>query len=126
MNIQLLRELLFQNSSLDPNDDFGFEEFCKKVTYLLSQDILTTINFFELECTDEELYWLAPTFENIAANTRSAEFISILRSRLAKITPEKYDQQSFKTEHMRKWVDYDEYVRSVGNEIDYAEGIIGR
>ena len=35
-------------------------------------------------------------------------------------TRETYSQQSFTSEHMRKWVDYDEYIRSICMDIDYA------
>ncbi|MDD6825815.1 MAG: hypothetical protein PUE12_06845 [Oscillospiraceae bacterium] len=48
----------------------------------------------------------------------------MLRNRLAKVIPETYCQQNFKTEHMRKWVDYTEYVRGLSVDIDFAEGKI--
>lgn len=47
----------------------------------------------------------------------------MLRERFEKVTPENYNQQDFKSEHMRKWVDYNEYVKSI-EEINYAEGRI--
>lgn len=50
--------------------------------------------------------------------------IQVLRNRLAKVVPETYCQQNFKSEHMRKYVDYNEYVRSVSMDIEYAEGQI--
>lgn len=63
-------------------------------------------------------------FEDIAEQTQSKELIQVLCSRLAKVLPETYCQQNFKTEHMRKWVNYVEYVRSISSDIDYAESRI--
>ena len=121
MNIELLRKVIEQYMSLHPNDDFAVEKCWGEMTDILSNDIFATISFFERECTDEELYWLGSVFEDIAEKTQSKEFIQVLRSRIAKVLPEAYCQQNFKTEHMRNWVDYAEYVRSINSDIDYAE-----
>ena len=79
--------------------------------------------FLQNDCDDEELYFLSEIFEEIVEQTQSKELVSVLRSRLAKVTSENYSQQSFKSEHMRKRVDYNEYVKSI-EEIDYSEGRI--
>ena len=51
--------------------------------------------------------------------------ISTWRSRLASVSSENYCQQNFTSKEMRQYVDYSEYVRSIKQEIDYAEGRIG-
>ena len=124
MNTKLLRESLSRYVSLDPNDDFGIEKCWKEMTNILSEDVSATSHFFENECSDEEFYWLGSIFEDIAEKTQSKKLIQVLRNRLARVTPETYCQQNFKTEHMQKLIDYAEYVRSIGMEIDYAEGKI--
>ncbi|MGN1456382.1 MAG: hypothetical protein ACI4XP_00355 [Acutalibacteraceae bacterium] len=121
MNIEQLREVITRCASLDPNDDFGMEKCWEEMTIILSDDISATIHFFESVCTDEELYWLGSVFEDVAEKTQSKELIQVLRNRLAKVTPETYCQQNFKTEHMQKWVDYAEYVRCIDSDIAYAE-----
>ena len=121
MNIEQLREVITRCAALDPNDDFGMEKSWEEMTVILSDDISATIRFFESECTDEEFYWLGSVFEDVAEKTQSKELIQALRNRLAKVTPETYCQQSFKTEHMQKWVDYAEYVRCINSDIAYAE-----
>ncbi|MGN0655103.1 MAG: hypothetical protein ACI4KD_09340 [Oscillospiraceae bacterium] len=121
MNIEQLREVITRCAALDPNDDFGMEKCWEEMTIILSDDISETIHFFESVCTDEELYWLGSVFEDVAEKTQSKELIQVLRNRLAKVTPETYCQQNFKTEHMQKWVDYAEYVRCIGSDIAYAE-----
>ena len=124
MNIEQLRGVIARNMALDPNDDFGTEKCWEEMTAILSEDIVATLHYFENECTDEEFYWLGAVFEDVAEKTQSKELIQVLRNRLTKVTPETYCQQNLKNEHMRKWVDYTEYVRGLSVDIDFAEGKI--
>ena len=124
MNIEQLRGVIERNMALDPNDDFGTEKCWEEMTAILSEDIVATLHYFEHECTDEEFYWLGAVFEDVAEKTQSKELIQVLRNRLTKVTPETYCQQNLKNEHMRKWVDYTEYVRGLSVDIDFAEGKI--
>ena len=124
MNIEQLRGVIERNMALDPNDDFGTEKCWEEMTAILSEDIVATLHYFENECTDEEFYWLGAVFEDVAEKTQSKELIQVLCNRLRKVTPETYCQQNLKNEHMRKWVDYTEYVRSLSVDIDFAEGKI--
>ena len=124
MNIEQLRGVIERNMALDPNDDFGTEKCWEEMTAILSEDIVATLHYFENECTDEEFYWLGAVFEDVAEKTQSKELIQALRNRLTKVTPETYCQQNLKNEHMRKWVDYTEYVRGLSVDIDFAEGKI--
>ena len=124
MNIEQLRGVIERNMALDPNDDFGTEKCWEEMTAILSEDIVATLHYFENECTDEEFYWLGAVLEDVAEKTQSKELIQVLRNRLTKVTPETYCQQNLKNEHMRKWVDYTEYVRGLSVDIDFAEGKI--
>ena len=124
MNVSKLRTELEHRLSLDVNDDYGIEESWKNLTSILSDNIVDTINFFSKECTDEEFFWLSEVFSDISEVVQNKEFVQVLRSRLSQVTRESYDQNSFKSEHMKKWIDYDEYVRSVNLDIDYAEGAL--
>lgn len=122
MNIEQLREVIACCASLHPNDDFATERCWYEMTAILSDNISATLHFFESECTNEELYWLGSVFEDVVEKTQSQELIDVLRARLAMVTPETYHQQGLKCKHMQKYVDYAGFVRSVGMEIDYAEG----
>lgn len=124
MNANELRNELSHRLALDINDEYSRDRSWEKMSAILSKNTSETIRFFNTECTDEEFFWLSEIFEEVAEKTQSKELVQALRDRLAKVTPENYNQQAFESEHMRKWVDYPEYVRSVGNEIDYAEGRI--
>lgn len=121
MNIEQLRRVITRCISLDPNDDFGMEKCWEEMTDILSANIHDTILFINNDCTDEELYWLGSVFEDVAEKTQSNDFIKTLRDRLARVSQSAYAQQSFVSEHMRKWVDFPEYVRSISSDIDFAE-----
>ena len=108
----------------DDNWDYGIEQCWKKFVDIFTADVDKSIHYFLYECTDEEFYWISETFEEIAEKTQCKDFISAWRTRLAAITPENYNQHNFKTEHIRKWVDFEEFVRGTNLNIDYAEGKI--
>ena len=124
MKIDIIKTTVLRMINLHPNDDFAMEECWKVETDLLSENVSETIRFLQTQCTDEELYWLSSVFSDISERVQSKELVEAMRARLGRVTRETYDQASFNSEHMRKWVDYDEYVRSVGMEIDYAEGAL--
>ena len=124
MNIQKLREVITQYISLDANDDFATEKCWKEMTAMLSENVIDTISFFESECTLEEFYWLSSIFEDVIAETQSTALISIWRSKLSDISLEKFKQEKFKSELMQSSVTYDDYIKSIKQEIDFAEGKI--
>lgn len=124
MNAINLREELNHRLSLHINDDYGLKESWKRITAILSEDVIETIDFIDNDCTDEEFFWLSEVFSDVSEVVQSKQFVETLRSRLARVNRETYNQNSFESEHMRKCVDYDEYVRSVSMEIDYAEGAL--
>ena len=124
MNVTDLRAKLAHRLTLDVNDDYGTEQSWKELTEILSESVDDTIRFFNDECSDEELFWLSEVFSDVSEIVQSKQFVQALRMRLARVTREGYNQKSFQSEHMRKWVDYDEYVRSISIDIDYAEGAL--
>lgn len=124
MNIEKLRASIIKLSSLHPEDDYGSEKCWDEQTEILSACVSDTIHFFASECTDEEFFWLSTVFSDVSEKTQSKELVQAMRSRLAKVTRDNYVQEAFHSKYMREWVDYDEYIRDVGREIDYAEGAI--
>ena len=102
----------------------GIEQCWQNYIEIITADIEKGIAYFLHECTDEEFYWLSEAFEEISEKAQSKDLIAAWRSRLATVTLENYNQQSFRAEFMRKWVDYNDYVNSIEEEINYAEGRI--
>lgn len=123
MKFNTLKEVI-QFRIVESEDNYWVEDYWKAAIEMFAKDVAATIMFLQNDCDDEELYFLSEIFEEIVEQTQSKELVSVLRSRLAKVTPENYNQQGFKSEHVRKWVDYNEYVRSVEDEINYAENKI--
>ena len=109
----------------EKEDHYWIEDDWKAAIEIFTKDCAKTMKFFQNDCTDEEFYWLSEIFEEIAEKTQSKELISTWRSRLASVSSENYCQQNFTSKEMRQYVDYSEYVRSIKQEIDYAEGRIG-
>ena len=109
---------------VESEENYWVEDYWKATIKLFTTDVNATIMFLQNDCDDEELYFLSEIFEEIVEQTQSKELVSVLRSRLARVTSENYVQQSFKSEHMKNWVDYNEYVKSIEEEINYAEGRI--
>ncbi len=124
MNINVLKAELSHRLSLHINDDFGLEESWKRLTNIMSENIYETIEFFKHKCTDEEFFWLSEVFSDVAEKTQSKDFVQALKQRLAQVTRDNYVQANFNNEHIRTYIDYDEYIRSVQLEIDYAENAL--
>ena len=104
--------------------NYWFDDYWYAAVAIFTENIEETIKYFKYECTDEELYWAAELFERIAAKTQSLELIAVWRTRLAAVKPDTYNQAGFKSEYMRKWVDYKHYFTDTEEEIDFAEGQI--
>lgn len=104
------------------NWDYGIEQCWKKYIEIFSKDVSKTIEYILTECSNEEFFWISEIFEELIEKTQSTELIKTFRDRLEKVSPEDYKQQDFQSKHMQKWVDYNEYIRDVSQEIEYAEG----
>ena len=104
--------------------NYFIDDYLNAAIEVFTKNIDETIKYFQTECTDEEFYWASELFEEIAAETKSMELVEVWRARLAAVKAETYNQAAFQSEFMRKWIDYKEYVRSVGDEIGFADGKI--
>lgn len=124
MNAARLREIIKLCDLLDPNDDFGIEKCWDEMIQILSCDVNETIAYFSNDCTDEEFYLLSSIFEDVVEKTQSAELIQAFRNRLEGVCQEMYSQESFESAFMRKHATYDDYVRTITMEIEYAEARI--
>ena len=102
----------------------GIEQCWKNYVEIITADIEKGIAYFLHECTDEEFYWLAEAFEEISEKAQSKDLIDAWHSRLATVTFENYNQQSFRAEFMRKHITYEEYVKDINSSISDAEGRI--
>ncbi len=106
----------------EDKDNYWINDYWEAALEIFSKNIDETIDFFKNDCTDEELFWISEIFEELIAKTQSRKLLDVLRTRLNDVTENKYNQNAFETEHMRKYVDYKTYVKDISDEINYAEG----
>ena len=59
-------------------DDYGIQECWEKIVDILSVDVQQTVMYLE-NCTQEELYYISETFEDISQRLQSQTFIECLR-----------------------------------------------
>lgn len=121
---QQIRDILKKRKKLNLNDDFGVQECWTQLTNILAEDINSTISFILNECTDGEFFWLSEVFEEVARNTKSADFVSAITKRMEAVHAESYNQKQFDDAFIRDNVDYDTYISSIRTEIEYAEGAV--
>jgi len=121
MEFNSLKELIdFRVKESEEN--YWIEDYRRVAIAMLSQNISETIMFIGKECNDEEFYWITEVLEDVVGKTQSKELIAICRQRLSQVDRKHYNQSCFKSDYMKKWVDYDVYVRDVSMDLDYAEG----
>ena len=59
-------------------DDYGIQECWERMVDILSVDVQQTVVYLE-KCTQEELYYISETFEDISQRLQSQMFIECLR-----------------------------------------------
>ena len=127
MNIELLRKTVAENITLHPEDDHGCERCWKIMTEILTENMTETVNYLINQCTDEEFFWIASVFDDVADKTQSKEFVRAIRTRLAQVTRKNYVTLSYPSRYLDVrdlTVNYDDYVKSVTVDLEYAEGAI--
>ena len=127
MNIELLRKTVAEAIALHPEDDHGYERCWKIMTEILTENMTETVNYLINQCTDEEFFWIASVFDDVADKTQSKEFVRAIRTRLAQVTRENYVVLNYPSRYpdVKDFVvSYDDYVKSVTVDLEYAEGAI--
>ena len=127
MNIVLLRKTVAEVIALHPEDDHGCERCWKIMTEILTENMTETVNYLINQCTDEEFFWIASVFDDVADKTQSKEFVRAIRTRLAQVTRENYVALNYPSRYLDVrdlTVNYDDYVKSVTVDLEYAEGAI--
>ena len=127
MNIELLKKTVAEAIALHPEDDYGFERCWKIMTEILTENMTETVNYLINQCTDEEFFWIASVFDDVAEKTQSKDFVDAVRYRLAQVTRENYVTLNYPSRYsdVKDFVvSYDDYVKSVTVDLEYAEGAI--
>lgn len=74
-----IKELIQKRIENEGFIEAGDERAWENLSNYLSSDIAASIEYLETEATPNEIYWISEVFEDIAAKTRSKEFVAALR-----------------------------------------------
>lgn len=121
MNKKELREVIEKVMFLHPEFDYEHEKCWEREVQLATEDMPGTLDFIKNECTDEEFFYLAGVFDDIARESQNWEFIDTIKKRTEAVTAESYAKNSFKTDLLKKITSVDEYKESIKIDIDFAE-----
>jgi len=88
MNIKGFRELIKQREETDDEWDYGVEQCWKKEVEFLSEDITSTIEFLDTECTAKEYSWISEVLEDVIEKKPSKELIECYKSLAIKFPEE--------------------------------------
>jgi len=92
MNIDKFREIIKERNRIarECYDEwtFGIEQCWKQELEILSEDISSTINFLENECTADEYSWISEIIDDLAESTRSRELVQAYKSLMTKYPDE--------------------------------------
>ena len=62
----------------------------------LTVDITASIQFFQQECSDEEIWWLGEIVEDLAEKTQNRELLQSMRSRAELVQDEQKREEALK------------------------------
>ena len=121
MNKKELREVIEKVMFLHPENDYEREKCCEKEVSLIIEDMPGALDFIMNECTDEEFFYLAEVFDDIARESQNWEFIDTIKKRTAAVTVESYAKNSFKSDVLKRVTDVDKYKKMIKIDIEFAE-----
>ncbi|MBO6089926.1 MAG: hypothetical protein J6P37_06430 [Lachnospiraceae bacterium] len=88
----------------------GIEECQKKEVEILSEDIKSTIEFLEKECTADEYSWISEVIDILAEKTQSKELVECYKKLMMKFP------QEYNTYKIAECVEFAEATLSEGGE----------
>ncbi|EPI47127.1 hypothetical protein HMPREF1583_00623 [Gardnerella vaginalis JCP8151B] len=88
MDVQKFREVLKKRDETHDEYDYGLEICWKEEVEILSEDIPSTIEYLQSECTADEFVWISEIIEDLAEKTRSRELVECYKSLMAKFPEE--------------------------------------
>ena len=88
MDVQKFREVLKKRDETHDEYDYGVEMCNKEEIQILSEDIPSTIEYLQNECTADEFVWISEIIDDLAEKTRSRALIECYKCLMAKFPEE--------------------------------------
>ena len=121
MNAKLLKETVDKNELLDWQNDVMQDIYWETMISELTKDVDETIAYILHECTDYELFWISPVFEDIIEKTQSKKLLKTFQKRLDCVTQESFNKACKESQFIRENCDLEKYKHSIKIDIDFAK-----
>lgn len=88
MDVQKFREVLKKLDETEIEYDYGIETCWKEEVEILSEDIPSTIEYLQNQCTADEFVWISEIIDDLAEKTRSRELVECYKNLMNKYPEE--------------------------------------
>lgn len=88
MDVQKFRDVLKKLDETEIEYDYGIEMCWKEEVEILSEDIPSTIEYLQNQCTADEFMWISEIIDDLAEKTRSRELVECYKKLMAKFPEE--------------------------------------
>lgn len=121
MNTKLLKDTIDKNEVLDWQNDVMQDIYWETMVDELTKNTDETINYILNGCSDYELFWISPVFEDIIEKTQSKELLKAFQERLDCVTQESFKKACSESQFIRDNCDLEKYKHSIKIDIDFAK-----
>ena len=80
MDVQKFREVLKKLDETEIEYDYGIEMCWKGEVEILSEDIPSTIEYLQNQCTEDEFFWISEIIDDLAAKTQSRKIVECYKN----------------------------------------------
>lgn len=87
--------LILRRKCIEGDIDYENDQIIQDAILLMTKDIAATIDFLDNGCTEEQFVWFSEIFDEVAAKSKSSEFIAALR-RAAERFPEAVEKYNIR------------------------------
>ena len=88
MDVQKFREVIRRRNETHDEYDYGVEMCNKEEVQILSEDIPSTIEYLQNQCTADEFVWISEIIDDIAEKTKSRELVECYKNLMNKYSEE--------------------------------------
>ena len=84
MDVQKFKEVIKTRNETDDEYDYGVEMCDKEEIQILAEDIPSTIEYLQNQCTADEFVWISEVIDDLAEKTRSRELVECYKDLMNK------------------------------------------
>ena len=88
MDIIKFREIIKQREETDDEWDYGVKQCWKQEVEILTEDILSTIEFLKNDCTAEEYSWISEVLDDVVELVPNQELVQCYKDLMTKFPEE--------------------------------------